>query len=383
MIKTLRQRCLPLLLACAVLLIALAACGPHRAPEFRGIDRWVNSPGLTMEQLRGKVVLIDFWTYSCINCIRTLPYLKDWHDKYSRHGLVIVGVHTPEFDFEKLHENVSEAAETFGVEYPVALDNNYATWNTYGVNAWPTKFLVDQKGELRYGHRGEGGYAETEKAIRDLLREGGADPGSIEPRTGPDPDFVDEAYAADPARRITRELYAGYNRNDRLPSSAFGTLVGQIPSYIMHEEYYQQKNADILYRDLYQETGERFNHFIYLNGLWNNGPESVTHARQTAGFEDYVAIKFFATSVNSVMSAPDSGGIRVRVTLDGQPLARSQAGQDVEFDQQGNSFVTVDEPRLYGLVKLDAFESHNLELSPRDAGLSLFTFTFGAYEDMP
>ena len=157
------------IIAAALLVVALAGCGSHRAPEFYGIDRWVNSPGLTMEQLRGKVVLIDFWTYSCINCIRTLPYLKDWHDKYSRYGLVIVGVHTPEFDFEKRLENVAAAAETFGIQYPVALDNNYRTWNTYGVNAWPTKFLVDRTGQLRYGHRGEGAYAETEEAIRELL----------------------------------------------------------------------------------------------------------------------------------------------------------------------------------------------------------------------
>ncbi len=380
MTKTIRKNCI-FLLAAALVVAALAGCGPHLAPEFRGIERWVNSPGLTLEQLRGKVVLIDFWTYSCINCIRTLPYLTDWHDKYSRYGLVIVGVHTPEFDFEKRPENVADAAQTFGIEYPVALDNNYATWNSFGVNAWPTKFLIDQSGHLRYGHRGEGAYAETEEAIRELLEESGADLTPIQARTGPDPDFVDEAFAPDPAQRITRELYAGYNRNNRLPSAAFGTLVGQIPSYIMHEEYYEQKNADILYSDPYLVTGERFNHFIYLHGLWNNGPESVTHARQTAGFEDYVAIKFYATSVNSVMSAP--GPVAVRVTLDGKPLARNQAGQDIEFDAQGNSLVTVSEPRLYGLVKLDSFQTHNLELSPREAGLSLFTFTFGAYEDVP
>ena len=368
-----------ILLICAALVLALAACGPQRAPEFQGIERWVNSPGLTLEQLQGKVVLIDFWTYSCVNCIRTLSYLRDWHDKYSPHGLVIVGVHTPEFDFEKLPENVSAATQDFGLEYPVALDNDYRTWNSYGVNAWPTKFLLDHDGNIRYGHRGEGGYAETEEAIRELLENTGADLSVIQPHTGPDPDFVDAAFAADPAQRITRELYAGYNRNPSLPSSAFGTLVGGIPSYIMDEGYYQKKDTDILY----QEPGERFNHFIYLQGLWNNGPESVTHARETTGFQDYVGIKFFATSVNAVMSAPKNRSITVKVTLDGGPLTSSQAGQDIEFDQAGNSVVVVDEPRLYGLVELDAFASHNLEISPRDAGFALFTFTFGAYEEGP
>jgi thiol-disulfide isomerase/thioredoxin len=133
--------------------LILAACGPPSpAPELRGIDSWINSGPLTLQELRGKVVLIDFWTYSCVNCIRTFPYLREWHDKYSRYGLVIIGVHTPEFEFEKDLGNVEAAARTHGLEYPIAQDNSYATWNAFYNNAWPSKFLIDKDGKVRYAH---------------------------------------------------------------------------------------------------------------------------------------------------------------------------------------------------------------------------------------
>jgi thiol-disulfide isomerase/thioredoxin len=385
-----RHVSLPIL---ALLLSFLLACSPPQpAPELRGIDNWINSRPLTLEELRGKVVLMDFWTYSCVNCIRTFPYLRDWHDKYSDYGLVIIGVHTPEFEFEKDPGNVEAAARTHGLEYPIAQDNNYATWNAFYNNAWPTKYLIDKDGNVRYYHLGEGAYQETEDVIRELLVETGVILEHVDANPSPGPELDDGAFAADPGRRLTRELYTGYERNDGLPSSAFATLVGSTPAYIMHEEYYQQKDADIFYRD----PGEHFNHFIYLQGLWRNGPESITHARDTNNFEDYVAIKFFATSVNAVMSADrpppliegpaDSEpgerrteALLVRVTLDGQPLAPDQAGQDIQFDSEGNSFVLVDGPRMYALVELEMFASHDLRLSVNSPGLSLFTFTFGAY----
>ena len=391
---TLRKPAALLVLSLA-LAVVFSGCEPQPAPEFRGIVGWLNSPGLTLEDQRGRVVLIDFWTYSCVNCIRTLPYLKAWHDKYRRQGLTIVGVHSPEFEFEKSRENVAEALRVHGLEYPIALDNNFATWNAWGNNAWPSKFLIDFNGNVRYTRQGEGAYVETEAAIRELLEETGIDLSHIPADTTPNPEFVEEAYAADPAQRITRELYAGYLRNRTLPSSAFASLVGETPSYFMHEEYYESKDTEVLYQD----PGRHFNHFLYLQGLWHNGPESVTHARNTSGFQDYVGIKFYATSVNAVMGAggpvedvpertPEGtdGGIGshvVGLTLNGEPLARSQAGRDVEFDEAGNSFVTVNEPKLYGLVELPEFGAHELQLRVNSAGLSLFTFTFGAYEDGP
>jgi thiol-disulfide isomerase/thioredoxin len=368
---------------------------PQPAPELRDIDGWINSGPLTLEELRGKVVLIDFWTYTCVNCIRTFPYLKEWHNKYADYGLVIIGVHTPEFEFEKDRSNVEAAARSHGLTYPIAQDNNYATWNAYGNNAWPAKYLIDQRGDVRYYHLGEGAYAQTEQMIRGLLTEARVDLKQIEPGLAPDPQYADEAFVADPGRGITRELYAGYERNRTLPSSAFATLMGETPAYMMHEEYYQKKDTQVFYRD----PGEHLNHFIYLQGRWHNGPQSVAHARSTTGFEDYIAIKFYATSVNAVVSpasipATDkhsAGGPTssppteslVRVTLDGKPLTPAQAGRDIEFDRQGNSNVVVDEPRMYRLVELADFGNHELRLRVNSANFSLFTFTFGAYDQGP
>ena len=142
-----------------------------RAPEFIGVSHWINSPPLTMEELRGQVVLIDFWTYTCGNCTRTYSYLKEWHAKYADKGLVIVGVHTPEFEFEKLTENVVRSAGEYDLVWPIAQDNAYATWQVYSNRYWPAEYLVDQNGIVRYTHFGEGAYDETEEQIRKLLQE--------------------------------------------------------------------------------------------------------------------------------------------------------------------------------------------------------------------
>ena len=139
--------------------------------EFAGLASWINSEPLTLEGLRGNVVLVDFWTYSCINCIRTLPYVKDWHAKYADDGLVIIGVHTPEFSFEKVRENVIEAAARFGLDYPIAQDNDFVTWRAFDNHYWPTKYLIDRDGAIRYTHIGEGAYEETERMIQQLLAE--------------------------------------------------------------------------------------------------------------------------------------------------------------------------------------------------------------------
>ena len=146
-----------------------------QAPEFRGISNWINSEPLTMEDLRGKVVLVDFWTYTCYNCINTMPYLRDWHEKYAEKGLVIVGVHSPEFDHEKPYDNVVDATIRHELDYPVAQDNDFKTWRSYNNRYWPAEYLIDKSGVVRYRHFGEGAYEETENVIRDLLEEAGAD----------------------------------------------------------------------------------------------------------------------------------------------------------------------------------------------------------------
>lgn len=155
-----------------------ATSGPA-APEFVGIVQWLNSEPVTLASLRGRVVLLDFWTYSCINCLHTLPHVRDWHEKYATRGLVIVGVHSPEFDFEKSKENVRQAVARERVTWPVAMDNNFETWEAYQNRFWPHKFLIDRNGVVRYDHIGEGAYLETEMALRQLLSEIGADVSQI------------------------------------------------------------------------------------------------------------------------------------------------------------------------------------------------------------
>lgn len=139
------------------------------APDFQGISHWINSAPLTMQQLRGKVVLVEFWTYECINCIHVLPHVKQWHERYKDQGLVVVGVHTPEFGHERVRANVERAVKRFGIEYPVAQDNGYQTWNAFSNRYWPALYLIDQNGRIVYRHFGEGAYAETEARIRGLL----------------------------------------------------------------------------------------------------------------------------------------------------------------------------------------------------------------------
>ncbi|MCH8839028.1 MAG: redoxin domain-containing protein [Candidatus Marinimicrobia bacterium] len=151
----------------------------NRAPEFTGLTNWINSESLTMEGLQGQVVLVEFWTYTCINCINTMPALKKWHAKYADAGLVIVGVHSPEFAFERDYDNVVEHTIKYGLEYPVAQDNDFATWKAFNNRYWPAEYLIDQHGVIRYRHFGEGAYAETENLIRKLLEETGADLSAI------------------------------------------------------------------------------------------------------------------------------------------------------------------------------------------------------------
>ncbi|GAB2841961.1 hypothetical protein GCM10027277_06240 [Pseudoduganella ginsengisoli] len=167
-------------LALACVLTAASAVAPASAltfgtpaPEFTGIEKWLNSDPLTMQQLKGKVVLVDFWTYTCINCVNTLPYVKAWHQKYQQQGLAVVGVHTPEFPHERSTDNVKTAMKRFDIRYPVAQDNRYATWEAFGNRYWPAVYLFDKNGKLAYSHFGEGSYAQTEAKIQQLLAEPG------------------------------------------------------------------------------------------------------------------------------------------------------------------------------------------------------------------
>ena len=339
----------------------------NQAPEFQGIFNWINSPALTMEELQGQVVLIDFWTYTCVNCIRTLPHLKEWHAKYADKGLTIVGVHTPEFEFEKVTENVVNSVEEYGLSWAMAQDNDFKTWRAYSNRYWPAKYLIDQYGTIRYRHFGEGKYIETEEWIRDLLEETGADLSGVQVSADDGPARDPRASASDPEERQTREIYGGFQRN-----------VSPRGLYVFHEQYYEGPNQTLSYSD----PGDHQNQFMYLQGLWTNGFESIRHARETENYEDYIALKFAATTVNAVIDPEGDVAFDVQVTIDGRPLAPEEAGPDVTV-AEGRSFITVTEPRMYEVVALPEFGIHELNLSSNSDDFALFAFTFGSYDTGP
>ena len=293
------------------------------APEFTGITQWLNSDPLTLASLKGKVVLVDFWTYTCINCIRTLPHLTNWYNQYKDEGLVIVGVHAPEFAFEKETKNVQKALIEHAINYPVAQDNNFATWKAYDNQYWPAKYLIDANGQVRYTHFGEGEYEETEQHIRFLLKEKGA---IVEN------DTVDGLPDRTPtSRAITHETYLGTARRENLTSAASIPLDGW------------RKNEG-----------------------WRDSGEAITVDGSSASLD----LHFKAQDVFLVINTENPG--LLEVLLDGQPIQSVQAGIDVKGGQ-----VTVDQSRLYHLVHLSEVGEHLLTLKFQGQGLSAHAFTFG------
>jgi thiol-disulfide isomerase/thioredoxin len=222
------------------------------APDLSGISGWINTDEFTLASLRGEVVLIDFWTYTCVNCLRTLPYLRDWHEKYDDLGLNIVGVHTPEFEFEKDYDNVVAAVQQHDLGWRMAQDNDFRTWRSYNNRYWPAKYLIDHDGVIRYRHFGEGRYDETEEWIRMLLEEIGAEVSDVEVNadTGPK---LDEGAFDDEGRVLqTRELYAGWHRNS-----------GAGVPYIGNNAYYF---TPVNGTEDYSDPGQHQNHYLYLKG---------------------------------------------------------------------------------------------------------------------
>ncbi len=353
---------------------ATVESGEPSAPEFAGISGWINSEPLRMADLRGKVVLVDFWTYTCINCIRTFEHLKEWHSKYADKGLVIVGVHSPEFLFETVRANVEQAVYDFGIEYPVAQDNKLNTWQAFGNRSWPGKFLIDKNGAIRFRHFGEGQYAETERWIRDLLSETKATLSDVPANTDADgPVYPGLQSSSSLDEAVTRELYASSIKN----RIAF-TNGGEKLAYVGNSEYFSESSEVTTFTD----PGEHQNHYLYLQGKWERGPESLTHARETTAHEDYVAIRFYSNEVNAVVGMKDAE-YDVRVTLAGEPLERSPAGDDIRFDAEGNSYFVVDQARMFNIVRLGEFGEHELKISSNSDDFELYTFTFGHYQRTP
>jgi thiol-disulfide isomerase/thioredoxin len=321
-----------------------------RAPEFARGLQWLNSPPLTVEGLKGKVLLVDFWEYTCVNCLRTLPYLKAWHERYAETGLVIVGVHTPEFAFAKDLGNIRRAVADFGLKYPIVNDRDFAIWNSYGNRYWPAKYLFDAKSSLRYHHFGEGSYGDTEAQIQKLLREIKPDvvlPKIMEPVRGEDkPGAV--------CYPVTPELYAGYQRG------LFGNPDG----------FHRDRAAN------YKDPGRRQDGFLYAQGSWHSGPESIRHARATATAQDYVVLRYHALEVNCVLKPESGKPVRVIVTQDGKPVRATDKGDDIRYDEKGASYLLVNEPRMYRIIKNAAFGTYDLKLATAQEGLGVYAFTF-------
>ena len=318
----------------------------RKAPEFKGITSYINTNQTKLSDLKGKVVLVDFWTYSCINCIRTLPYLVDWNQKYSDKGLVIVGIHSPEFEFEKNIDNVKQAVTRFGIKYPVLLDNDHGTWNAYQNSYWPRKYLVDSDGYIRYDHIGEGGYAETENAIKSLLAERSNQQGIEISNLNQTKLIVSGAPSVDFNQIKTPELYFGY----QYARAQLGNIQGFNP----------EKTVNYTIPDLNLESN-----VIYLQGLWKNNPDSM----ELVGSNGKIMLAYSAKSINIVAG----GKGEAIVKEDGNQTNNTFKGNDV--DSEGR--LTVDGQRLYNIADHTNYGNHQIEIAARGPGFKVYTFTFG------
>src|SRR5215211_7141351 len=307
------------------------------APDFVGTQEWFNTPGgrpLTIGGLRGQVVLVDFWTYTCINCIRTLPYLEAWYRKYHRDGFELVGVHTPEFPFEREAANVERAIGDFGITYPVVQDNESATWTAYHNQYWPADYLIDAQGRVRLVHFGEGAYAETEAGIRSLLAEAGS--GKLGERA--------HARVQRPDPRSTPETYLGAARAERFANGPI------LPGAQQFDEI---------------PASELVDDQLAYGGGW-----TIAHDSATAGRDASLELNFSARRVFLVLGSPDEPR-RVKVLLDGKPIPNPLAGPDVR-----SGTATISSHRLYRLVDLPRTGRHVLTLRP-EQGVEGYAFTFG------
>lgn len=314
-------------------------------PPLTGAVQWLNSPPLTAESLRGKVVLVDFWTYSCINCLRTLPYVKAWAEKYRDQGLVVIGVHSPEFAFERDISNVTKEAKKLGVTYPIAIDNNFSIWQAFNNQYWPAHYFIDANGHIRYMHFGEGNYAESERVIQELLRQAGAKNvnDGLASVAGKG---VEQA--ASGMNDISPETYLGYQRAENFASGS----VSQDQPADYHDPMALPLNA------------------WGLEGRWNIGGEHIT----LVGEKGRIVYQFRARDLHLVLGPGDNGQpVGFKVLLDGKPPQRLH-GSDVAPDGSG----TISDQRLYQLIRqTDGSGEHTFSIEFDKPGATAFAFTFG------
>jgi thiol-disulfide isomerase/thioredoxin len=321
-----------------------------KAKEFSKISEYINTKPISLNDLKDKVILVDFWTYSCINCIRTIPYLNEWYDKYSDKGLVIVGIHTPEFDFEKNSDNVKSAVQKFGIKYPVLQDNDKDTWNEYENRYWPRKYLVDDEGYIRYDHIGEGAYNETEKVIQALLSERTTHLGikniNLNNSESIDKKSKFEYQDVNFSKIQSPELYFGYE----FARTPLGNNDGFKPNQSVF--YILPKNTAIK------------PNIIYLEGKWKNNPDSMELQSNTGS----ILLKYNSKSVNIVAG----GKGNFTVTQDGNLIKN-----DLSKDSSSNGKFMIDDQRLYNLVTNKEYGEHTIKIDVKEEGFQIYTFTFG------
>ena len=312
----------------------LADIGPAPALDAKG---WINTPPLTQTDLKGKVVLYDFWTYSCINCQRTFPYVRSWYDRYRADGLVIVGIHSPEFDFEKVHSNVQAAVKHYDVTWPVALDDDMTIWNAFKNQYWPADYIADKTGEIRYQHFGEGDYDNTENVIRSLLGLPASAPRAIKPSK------------TQTANSATAN-----------PETYLDTQHGQIEAFAGTQTY--------------GDPGKVAAPQVALVGTWTGSDEDVVANAAGAG----IVLGMQAQQVNLVMAPPaNRKPVDVIVTVDGHAVPIDLRGTDVHVDAKGQTVVSVTHSDMYNVIQAPGVQSHQVRFVAEAPGLEAYDFTFG------
>ena len=320
----------------------------QEAPELTGIAGYINTdPDIKIKSLKGKVVLVDFWTYTCINCIRTLPYLKSWDEKYRGKGLQIVGVHTPEFKFEQEYENVKAAVEKYQIKYPIVQDNAYATWRAYNNHYWPHKYLVDIDGFIRWDHIGEGAYDQAELFIQELLNERMERLG--ERKVIEDMSKPSETIEVDFGKVNTPEIYFGFEFTRGNFGNSGGLPANQIIDYSIPDKLNDND--------------------VYLEGKWKVNEDNV----ELVSEEGKIILKYDAKAVNIV--AGSGQGSEVEVLIDNKNADSSNKGSDITI-KDGKGVSKIRESKLYNLVDYD-YGKHKIEIRIDGKGFKIYTFTFG------
>jgi thiol-disulfide isomerase/thioredoxin len=335
-----------------------------KAPEFAQISGYINTPNnnspITLSSLRGKVVLLYVWTYTCINSIRPMPYIDNWNQKYSDKGLVVVGVHSPEFQFEKKSTNVKDAVQRFGIRYPVILDSDHGTWNVYGNNYWPRFYLIDTQGYIRYDHIGEGDYNQIEKSIQSLVAERAALMGAKEISFNAKPTTVIKPaslYYVDLRQSTTPEIYIGYNTARTPLGNPEGFKPDQAVSYSMPSNTNFKPSI------------------VYLQGKWKNNPDNMELQNDTGR----IVLLYYAKSVNIIAGGGGGGIVTNHKEGGGAPAATASAtsnkslGEDLSSD---GSF-RIDGQRLYNLSIYSNYAAHYIIIDVKGKGFQFYTFTFG------